>query len=147
MVSLGIKEFSSSSLDNSTIVYKLSAENTFDALMAIQLLFSATHLVLQHLCERNLIILRNAISGYVREKKQTTIVKPPVGENSVGALIRRHLNSQQLSAFPDALFWYSRLHCAQCFQKLEQDEKEETDHSLTSLNFQNLVFELFLRRA
>lgn len=80
-MSLGIKEFSSSSLDNSTIVYKLSAENTFDALMAIQLLFSATHLVLQHLCERNLIILRNAISGYVREKKQTTIVKPLLGEN------------------------------------------------------------------
>lgn len=73
MVSLGIKELSSFSLDNSTIVHKLSAENTFVVLMATQ--FCHTHLFLQQLCERNLVVSRNAISGYVGEKKQTTIVE------------------------------------------------------------------------
>lgn len=58
MVSLGIKELSSFSLDNSTIVHKLSAENTFAVLMAIQLLFSATHILSYNISVKEILVFR-----------------------------------------------------------------------------------------
>lgn len=68
MVSFDIKELSSFSLDNSTIVFKRSAENTYTTLMGIQLFFLA-HTVLSYNTPVKEILSFLEIPSVILEKK------------------------------------------------------------------------------